>query len=347
MRYRIRASLFAALLGLTLLPGTEVAAHGVSLDVYHPLPAQSAFHRAFLIPWTQKVEQESGGRMRFHLHAAAPAGEGLYQKAEEGTADIIWTPIQASGQRFPRLAVMEIPFMTRTAQGGSRAVSEYARVNDLLDRDFDGVRVLAVHVADGSQLHWGKALVDPPADIAGRRIAAVTLVDAALLAAMGATPMAMQPDAVAQALDEDAVDGALLGWERAGATGVDRVTRSHVEVGRGNPGVTTSLFVFAMSAGSYRALADDLKKIIDANSGKETAAWLGRVLDEAGGEVRKAALARGDAIRTIEPAARERWAQAARSVTEAQAKVLEQVDIRLKPLLDSAREQLQEFDPSR
>jgi TRAP-type C4-dicarboxylate transport system substrate-binding protein len=160
---------------------------------------------------------------------------------------------------------------------------------------------------------------------------------------MGATPVEMRPEMVADAVAAGSADAALLSWERVG----ERLVGSHVEVGPGNPGITTCLFVLAMSRDSYRALADDLKAVIDANSGTETAAWLGRVLDEAAAEARKAALARGDAVRAMSANERERWAQAARRVTDARVTALEQADIRLKPLLDSAREQLQEFDSSR
>ena len=43
---------------------TSANAHGVTLKVHHALPADSPFHTQFLVPWTQKVEKESGGRLQ-------------------------------------------------------------------------------------------------------------------------------------------------------------------------------------------------------------------------------------------------------------------------------------------
>jgi TRAP-type C4-dicarboxylate transport system substrate-binding protein len=108
--------------------------------------------------------------------------------------------------------------------------------------------------------------------------------------------------------------------------------------------MTSALFVLAMSPSSYRTLPDDLKAVIAANSGKETAAWIGRVLDEAAAESRKAALARGDAVRAMTAAERDQWMQAARKLDEARTAALAQAGIGVRPLIERAREQLQTFD---
>jgi len=44
---------------------------------------------------------------------------------------------------------------------------------------------------------------------------------------------------------------------------------------------------------------------------------------------------------------RDRWAAAARTMTDATKQALEQAGVRVRSLQDSAREQLQQFDPPR
>lgn len=327
-----------------------VEAHGVTLDIYHPLPADSVFHTAFLVNWAQKVEKESGGRLHFHLHPAADvtaSNAGLYEQLVEGQADIVWTPIKSSVDHLPRLAPFEFPFTVNHAQGASRALAEYVRVNDLAERDFDGVRLLAVHVSDGSQLHLRSATQSPPTDNTQLRVAVFTPVDAELVSAMGWTPMESQPAQCVEALNAGSIDGVLSPWERLSAPSIDRATHSHFEFGSSNIGVTTTLFVLAMSASSYRGLADDLKAVINANSGIETAAWLGRVFDEAAGAARKSAIERGDVVREFAPAEQEPWRRAGQIVTDARLKAAEQAGIRATLLQDSARKYLQEFDRSK
>jgi len=337
-----RACALVAAFAACMLSVRDAAAHGVSLDLHHPLAADSAFHRAFLVPWARKVAQDSGNRINIHLHAASVgpvAAKGLYEQAEDGDADLVWAPILASVERFPRLGIIDAPFMAHTAQGASRAVSEYVRINDLLDRDLGGVRVLAVHVAEGTQLHWNGSAATPSAEIAGKRIAIASPVDAALLAALGATPVQVPAARMTSTLHEGTVEGALLAWSEASA-----IAGSHVEAGADSAGITSALFVLAMSPASYRSLPDDLKAVIAANSGKETAAWIGRVLDEAAAEARKAVVARGDTVRAMTPGEREKWARAASKVSEARTAALAQAGIGVRPLIDSAREQLQAFD---
>lgn len=343
----LRTTLAGALLALAAIDDT--CAHGVSLDFHHALPAESAFHTGFLLPWVQKVEQDAGGRMRFHPHAASTLGgdaEGLYAKAVDGDADVIWTPIRPSTTQFGSLAVFALPFAVHRAQGGSRALSDFVRVNDLEDGEFDGVRVIAAHVGDGSQLHWAKA-ADAAADLAGRRIAAGSAGEVALLAAMKAEARLMTPAQMVDALKSGTVDAVLLPWERASASGIDRATHAHVEFGPDGAGITSSVFVLAMGISSFRGLADDLKAAVNANSGIETAAWLGRVLDVAAASARKAAVARGDVVRSVTAEEQARWRQAAAQVTATTLADLEKAGVRVRPLLDSARERLKEFDAAR
>jgi len=342
---RLRLCILGAALAVAAVQ--EVSAHGVSLDFHDALPADSAFHTGFLLPWVQKVEQDAGGRMRFHPHAASTPGgatDDLYGKVQEGEFDVIWAPVRTSAQQGS-LAVFALPFMVHGAQGGSRALSEFVRINDLQDRDFDGVRVIAVHVGDGAQLHWRQA-ADADAAPTGRRIAAASEREVALLKAMGAEASVMNPAQIAEALKGGTLDAVLLPWERA-AAGIDRLTRAHVAFGSHGMGITSSVFVLAMSTSSFRGLADDLKAAVSANSGIDTAAWLGRVMEAAAGAACKAAVGRGDVVRVITPEELVRWREAAVRVIAATVADLEAAGVRARPLLDSARERLREFDPAR
>lgn len=346
---RVRSWLIGAWCCVALLPAHDVGAHGVSLDFHHALPAESGVHRGFVLPWVQKVEEGAGGRMRFHLHpAAAPAGaaRGLYAQVAEGETDVVWAPIQPTTEQFQSLGIVGLPLLFRQAAGGSRAVSEFVRVNDLQDRDLGDVRTIAVHVGDGSQLHWGKA-TESAADVKGRRVAVESPEDAPLIAALGAVPVEMPAARIAEAVRSQAVDGVLMPWSRVASLGIDRVVTDHTDFGPDGAGLTTSLFVLAMNPASYRGLADDLKAVVNANSGSDTAAWLGRVMDETAAGARKAAITRGDTIRVLAPSERERWRQAVRPVVDARTKALEQAGVRVGPLLESLREQLKEFDGPR
>lgn len=142
---------FARLLWLALAFALSSAgqafAHGVSLQLHTPLPEDSPLHRDFLTGWTQQVEQAAGNRIRFHPHPrsdAFAAGADPYASVQQGQIDLAWIPFAQPAKRFTSLAKFK-----RTdgadLEADSRALWEFARLNDAFDRDFDGVRVIALH----------------------------------------------------------------------------------------------------------------------------------------------------------------------------------------------------------
>jgi len=129
---------------------SEARAHGVTLNIYHHLPADSLFHTRFLLPWKEKLEKESDGHLRIQIHSAPQAGGSplhLYDQVKDRTADIVWTPVENDAQRFPAFEVFNLPLMTNTGKGSNRALWQYVQANNLAKKEFAGVRLLAVHVS--------------------------------------------------------------------------------------------------------------------------------------------------------------------------------------------------------
>jgi len=60
--------------------------------------------------------------------------------------------------------------------------------------------------------------------------------------------------------------------------------------------VNTSTFIIAMNKGRYDSLPDDLKKVIDDNSGANVAEWLGQIWQDAEAKGETLAKASGEII---------------------------------------------------
>lgn len=128
----------------------EVHAHGVTLKIHHFLPADSAFHTRFLLPWKEKLEKESDGHLRIQAYPAMQLGGNpsqLYDQAKDRTVDIVWTAVAYDAWRFPAFEVFNLPLMTHSAKGSSRALWQYVQVHNLARKEFAGVRLLAVRVS--------------------------------------------------------------------------------------------------------------------------------------------------------------------------------------------------------
>ncbi|MBD0272485.1 MAG: C4-dicarboxylate ABC transporter, partial [Acetobacteraceae bacterium] len=109
-----RALALGALAAPALLRHSPAAAQETTLRLHHFLPAVSNVHRFFLQPWAQKVQQESGGRLRIQIFPAMQLGGAppqLFDQARDGVADIVWTLPGNTPGRFPRIEVFELPFV--------------------------------------------------------------------------------------------------------------------------------------------------------------------------------------------------------------------------------------------
>jgi TRAP-type transport system periplasmic protein len=338
---RIGAALVFAAAGVLIATAPPPAlAHGVTVELYHPMAADSALQTGFLVPWAEQIAKDSGGRLHIRLHPGAttgPNGSGLYDKVRDEEIDAAWTPIATAADRFPALRAFQLPAAVHRAEGGSRALMEYVAANDLRDRDFDEVRLLSVHLDDGSLLHWRTLPAGAPWRVKGHRIGVETDIDEAVVRSLEGLPIRADAVGLAAAIARGELDGAWLSWTRASATGVAGVAAVHAELGAPGAGLTRSAYALVMSKGAFRGLSDDLKAVLDAHCGPDTAAWLGRVMDDAARAARDAAAAGGTVVAPPPSEERDMLAAAGRPALDDSVPAL---------LRASARELLKLHDPA-
>ncbi|MEQ9247929.1 MAG: C4-dicarboxylate ABC transporter, partial [Nitratireductor sp.] len=102
-------------------------------------------------------------------------------------------------------------------------------------------------------------------------------------------------------------------------------------------------FVLAMNKAKYDSLPDDLKKVLDDNSGQEFAAFAGRT--QAGADVpsRKIAVDRGNNIIEISAEDTETWKEAAAPVYEQWVTEMKDKGIDGQMLIDEARALIEKY----
>ena len=76
-------------------------------------------------PWMEKVEKDSGGRIKFEAYPAMQLGGSPVQLFDQAQATAWSTssgPCRATRSgRFPRIEVFELPFMMNNAEATSKA----------------------------------------------------------------------------------------------------------------------------------------------------------------------------------------------------------------------------------
>ena len=277
--------LLAAAAAFTLVGSTSIPAwtQEVTLTVHHFLSPQSATQAQFIQPWADRLADQSDGRIAVEIFPSMAMGgrpPELYSQVRDGVADSVWTLIGYTPGVFPRAEVFELPGVHRgSATATNQAIQD---LMPLLAEDFADIVPLLVHVHTGNALHMRDASPAMLADLAGIRLRTPTRTGSWMIEAMGAEPVGMPVPELPQALSRGNVDGALIPFEVMLPLRVYELTESSVELAGGGR-FGTSVFLFAMNRERYDALPDDLRAVIDANSGANIAVEIGTVWDEAEG----------------------------------------------------------------
>lgn len=337
---KTRLFLTAAALAVAL----PAAAQETILKVHHFLPATSNANVNIIQPWCDKVNKESGGKLKCQIYPSMQLGgtpPQLFDQARDGVADIVWTvPTYQSG-RFVKSEVFELPFMTRNAETGSRAFWDYVQKNSL--DEFKGTKLIFLHLQDGGQLHFASKDVQGLDDMKGLKIRSPGRIGARILAAWGATPVQMPLPAVPESISKGVIDGAMVPWEGVPVIKLQEITKFHVVTAPNQNKMSNTIFAFAMNQAKYDALAPDLKKVIDANSGIEWSAIAGKAFDATVVPNTKDATSRGNKLTVLSDAEYKKLEQASSSVDDEWMKEVAAKGGDGKALLKSAKDLLQKY----
>ncbi|MGJ5619602.1 TRAP transporter substrate-binding protein [Sulfitobacter sp. MF3-043] len=298
---------------LLALPGSGVWAQDVTLNLHQLLPIQATIPANAIQPWIEKVETESGGRIKIEHFPSMQLGgtpPELYDQAADGVADIIWTVIGYTPGRFPKTEAFELPFMVGGSTGSSKAFHEYVLANGM--DEFSDTHPIVFHTHGSGWIHSTKN-VTTLEDVAGQKLRGPTRVTAQLLDKLGATPVGMPVPAVPEAMSKGVIDGAIIPWEVTLPLKMSELAKFHSGF-VSKPGLYTATFVMTMNKDSYAALPDDLKAVIDANSGPEVSALFGAAMDAADVIGRKVATDAGNAITELD-SEKDRWMAVGAQVT--------------------------------
>jgi TRAP-type transport system periplasmic protein len=259
-------------------------------------------------PWMDKVEKDSGGRLKFEAYPAMQLGgtpPQLYDQARDGVVDVIWTLPGNTAGRFPRIEVFELPFMMTNAEATSRAYWEYFQTQ--CPDEFKETQVIALQVHGPGMFHSANKQIKSVADLKGMKVRGPTRQVTKLLGAVGATPVGMPLPGIPDALSKGTIEACVIPWEVVPSVKVHELTKFHSEFDNTGSALYTTTFVMAMNKAKYDSLPAELKKVIDANSGAETSAWLGKTQQSNDAIGRKAAVDRGNTIYQFTAAQREEF----------------------------------------
>ncbi|MCQ0986748.1 TRAP transporter substrate-binding protein [Jiella marina] len=306
----------AALAGAMLAAGLSgAAAQDVTLRVHQMLPPQATIPQEVLEPWGEAIGEQSDGRIAVEHYPSMQLGGSppeLFDQARDGVVDVIWTVLGYTPGRFPKAETFELPFIMTDAVSTSEAFQEFVEKNAM--DEFDEVHLLAVHT-HGPGLFHTKEPIEKLGDLQGMKIRGGSRVINDLLTKLGATPVGMPVPAVPEALSKGVIDGTTIPWEVTLPLRVSELVNNHTGFS-GENGLYTQTFAIAMNKDTYESLPDDLKKIIDDNSGMKLARMAGEAMAAQDAVGLKKAEDAGNNVIMLDEAETQRFKDASQSVIE-------------------------------
>lgn len=297
---RLRRILVFVALIIVGCPSAAISAE-ITLRVHHFLGDESLPHTGLIVPWARQVERDSKGRIKVEIYPGMALGgraPDLIKQAEKGTVDIIWTAAAYTPKRFMRSSVFTLPLVHRKNAVATNLAMREIFVSELAS-EFAGLHPLLLHVHQGHVLHMTSRpvrhigdftglTIRPPGRAAGRWI----------IEELGAAPTKKRHPKLPKALAAGKLDGALMSFQLADTMGVADVSKSHTFL-PGNEFFGTSVYLFLMNMARYRSLPDDIRAVIDKNSGTNLSIKTGRAWETAGTKALNTAISAGHDVTTI------------------------------------------------
>lgn len=315
-----RRALGTALGGALALMATGVAeAQTIELKVSHYLPPTHTIQKE-LTRWADDLAAKSGGRLKLTVFPSSQMGPlpRQFDLARTGVADMAFFLHGALPGRFALTEVAQLPYaFDRKTDGGPRAMSVadasavLTSLADDLAKEHEGTRILYLLASPTVGLYMHKPPVREPKGLAGLRVRHNGPITSAMVSAWGASPVAMPPSDVADALDKGTLDGMMFNFEAAQAFQLAASLKSVTVLN-----ATAASFALVMNEQKYRSLPDDLRKLIDDTTGVAAARRVGKAYDEAEAAGRAYVAGAGVAIVDPTPAEAEAFRAAAAPVTE-------------------------------
>ncbi|SEJ65525.1 TRAP-type C4-dicarboxylate transport system, substrate-binding protein [Pseudomonas linyingensis] len=263
-----------------------VSAHAAethTIRFSHFLSSNSFQQKKIFEPWCEKISKESEGRLQCQIYPSMLLGGTPAKQADmvrNGVADIVWTAPSFSAGKFPRIEAVEQAFLLPYGSRKSNQIiwnfyQQYAA------DDFKGYKVLALHGDGGMSFHTRNKPVRTIEDLSGMRVRTSSRASSAVVDQLGAVPVTMPPPQMTEALSKGVIDGVLFSWANIRDVKVDEVTDYHSDNTAGYLAPSQTVLGMLMSQKTYTKLPDDLKAVIDRNSGQALVDMISGVWEQA------------------------------------------------------------------
>lgn len=303
----LTARMFKGVAAATVLTAATAQFAGAEvLTMSSWVPPTHFVHTDFLVPLTEKIAEVTEGRVTVTILPAPLASPPQHwELARTGVADITWGNFTYEPERFVSMWFAEFPNAGTNAEAQSRALWRTYEKFLADNAAFDGVKLMAVGMFGGGQLHHGSHPVTAPADVENQKFRMGGPIQEKLLTALGAVPVAAPAPKAYEMLESGVIDGSLHTMESVVNFRLEDVLKHHTVFPKGFYDAT---FFVAMNGARWDGLSDADKTAIQGIIGEELSAAWGKNFD------------------AQNPAATEKLVAAGHEIVEASPELIASVD---------------------
>ena len=263
-----------------------------TLRFSHFWPATAATHTDIFEPWARKVEEDSDGRIKVEIYPSATLSkpDATYDATAKGTVDIGSQLQGYTNGRFPLTQVAELPGLSNSATQ-MNCMLQTLYDDDVISSEYEDTHLLFMMGTGPGGMHTIDKAIRTPDDLKGLRMRRPSAIAGDIIESAGGTPVGLPATDIYTSLQRGVLDGLSLPWDATGSFRLIELTNTHTNI----PFYSSAIMV-TMNKDKYESLPDDLKKVIDDNSGQMMAATAGKVFDAEDDKFMAEAKAKGDTM---------------------------------------------------
>ncbi|CAB1061967.1 hypothetical protein D1BOALGB6SA_6743 [Olavius sp. associated proteobacterium Delta 1] len=242
-----------------------LAAETTVLRVGNWVPGFHLITKAILEPWTQAIEKESAGTLKFEIMTSALGRPNTYwDLVVDGTIDVGWGVSGHNPGRFTMTQVVDLPFMSPDPWAGSAAMwLTYAKYGHLYG-EHKGAKVVGLYAHSNPNLNMRDEAVLKAGDLKGKKIRVGGNMTGKMVSMLGGTPVQLPPTEAQQAMARGVADGITFPAESIAVFKITPVIKNVTHI---PGGLYTDTFWMAINDAKWKSLTDQQQQAILKHSG--------------------------------------------------------------------------------
>lgn len=258
----------AALAMPAVVPSYARAQAHTTLRLHHFAPAGTAPHYGYLVPWAERLADLSDGALQIELYPLMQLGgapRGLYDSVRAGSVDMVWTLPGYSPGRFPKTEVFDLPFMGYSVVPTSQALHDY--VTEHAADEYADTHLLTLFATTPGSFH-SRVPITGTDSLRNLRVRTPTRPLAEFVQNGGAQAISVPNSEIPESLQRGVLDSVMMPFDNIHAMRAHELVGHHTIFSNAvGEQVYANPMMLTMNKQRYEGLPDDLRQLIDENSG--------------------------------------------------------------------------------